>query len=177
MTAIVLVGLMGSGKSTVGRLLADRLGRRLVDSDTEIERLTGSTVRELWESGGEDAYRSLESRIVLDTIDEEPPVVIAAPGGVVLDPHVRDAMGRAFVVWLRADPALLASRVRVDDHRPLLGTDPLGVLTAMAVDRAGLYASVADMTVDVDDLGPDQIVERILSARTAVGDGTTGPVT
>lgn len=174
MKTIVLVGLMGSGKSTVGRILADRLGRQLVDSDTEIERLTGSTVRELWERGGEAAYRELESKVVLDQVAADPPLVIAAPGGVVLDPVVRRSLEEAFVVWLRADPVLLAGRVRIDDHRPLLGSNPAEVLAAMATERADLYASVADLIVDVDDLEPRAVADMVLAAGGERSD-TDGP--
>ena len=162
MSAIVLVGLMGSGKSTVGRLVAARLEQGLADSDTAIQAATGATVRELWESGGETSYRALESRVVLDAIAQDPPVVIAAPGGVVLDPAVRAALRSAFVVWLRADPATLAARVRPGDHRPLLGDDPQAVLARMAVERAALYGEVADAVVDVDGLEPDHVAELVL---------------
>jgi shikimate kinase len=152
-TALVLVGLMGAGKSTVGRLVAEATGRELVDVDVAITARTGKTVRELWEDGGEAAYRRLESAEVLDALDRD--VVIAAPGGVVMDPHVREALAGADVVWLRATPRTLGGRVRPGDHRPLLGDDPEADLAAMAEDRAGLYASVADLTVDTDELGPD----------------------
>lgn len=164
MPTIVLVGLMGTGKSTSGRLVATRLNRELIDSDTVIESDTGVTVRELWESGGEAAYRELESRIVLDSVHLDPPVVVAAPGGVVLDPSVREALKDCFVAWLRADPKLVADRVAVDDHRPLLGSDPAGVLSQMATERAGLYSSVADVAIDIDSLTPAQVAERIIDA-------------
>jgi shikimate kinase len=163
-TTIVLVGLMGAGKSTVGRLVAERLGRRLVDSDQAIEARTGSSVRELWEEGGEAAYRRLESQVVLDALGESPPVVIAAPGGVVLDPEVREALDGAHVVWLRGDPATLASRVRSGDHRPLLGDDPLTVLRAMAEERDDLYREVADTVLDVDDADPRHLADRVLAS-------------
>src|SRR3954470_6276259 len=102
MTPLVLVGLMGTGKTTVGRILADRLGWALVDSDQAIEAKTGQTVRELWESGGEAAYRALESEVGLHALHGGSGVVVAAPGGVVLDPRVAEALARADVVWLRA---------------------------------------------------------------------------
>lgn len=162
MGTIVLVGLMGTGKSTVGRLLAARLGLPLVDSDSVIAERTGATVRELWEQGGEAAYRRLESQIVLDALATPEPAVVAAPGGVVLDPAVRQALGRAFVVWLRAEPQLVAARVGHGDHRPLLGADPATVLSQMAGERASLYASVADLIVDVDDLSPEQVADAVI---------------
>jgi shikimate kinase len=164
---VCIIGLMGVGKSTVGRIVADRLHRRLVDSDTSIEQGTGHTVRELWESGGEAAYRALESSIVLDALDGDELVVIAAPAGVVLDPAVRAALGAPFVAWLRADPAVLAGRVRPHDHRPLLGDDPAATLRTMAVERAERYREVADATIDVDALAPSSAADRIVEAFTS----------
>ena len=151
---------MGSGKSTVGRLVADATGRSLVDVDLAITARTGKTVRELWEAGGEAAYRRLESDAVHETLSRD--VVLAAPGGVILDPAVRAALGDAFVVWLRADPSALGARVHTGAHRPLLGADPTADLAAMAADRSDLYASVADLIIDTDALGPDAAATRIL---------------
>lgn len=171
MSAIVLIGLMGAGKSTVARCIAERSGRHLVDTDTAIEATTGQTVRELWESGGEAAYRALESDVVLDALASDDPVVIAAPGGVVLDLVVRTALADATVVWLRADPEVLAGRVQIGDHRPLLDDDPLRALTAMALDRAELYAGVADGIVDVDRLDPEQAADAVLALYPAASGG------
>jgi shikimate kinase len=166
-TAIVLVGLMGSGKSTVGRLVAEATGRELVDVDVAITIRTGKTVRQLWEEGGEAAYRCLERDEVLATLGRSD-VVLAAPGGVILDPTVRDALGDAFVAWLRARPATLAARVRAGDHRPLLGENPEDDFAAMDAERADLYAAVADITLDTDGNSPDalaaELVERLPDA-------------
>jgi shikimate kinase len=159
---IVLVGLMGSGKSTVGALLATATGRTLIDTDAAISTMTGKAVRELWEEGGEDAYRAMESEVVLDALSSTMPCVIAAPGGAVLDPAVRAALVEAFVVWLRTDPATLAGRVRPGDHRPLLSDRPFEVLTAMAEDRSHLYASLADLTVDTDHVDPESVAATVL---------------
>ena len=93
MTPVVLVGLMGTGKSTVGRLIAEATGRELVDVDEAITKRTGKTVRQLWEDGGEAAYRSLESGEVIEAL-RRGDVVVAAPGGVVMDPEVRRALAR-----------------------------------------------------------------------------------
>jgi shikimate kinase len=161
-TAIVLVGLMGSGKSTVGRLVAEATGRELVDVDVAITARTGKTVRQLWEEGGEAAYRSLERDEVLATISRSD-VVLAAPGGVILDPAVRDALGDAFVAWLRARPATLAARVRPGDHRPLLGESPEDDFATMDTARADLYAAVADITLDADDSSPDALAADLVA--------------
>lgn len=150
MTTVALVGLMGAGKSSVGQLVAARTGRPFVDVDVAIVERTGQTVRQLWEEGGEVAYRHLESEVVLESLRRD--VVLAAPGGVVLDPAVRAALAGAYVVWLRADPTTLALRVQHDDHRPLLGEHPREVLTTMARDRAELFEQIADAVVDTDNL-------------------------
>jgi shikimate kinase len=166
---------MGAGKSTVGRLVAARLAWPLVDSDRAIEERTGSTVRELWQAGGEDAYRRLESDVVIDALVQRSPSVIAAPGGIVLDPRAREAMQASFVIWLRADPHTLAGRVGCDDHRPLLGDDPATVLTRMATERAGLYADVADVVLDVEELDAERlaglVLEHYVASSVAAGDG------
>ena len=163
MRQVVLVGLMGSGKSTIGALVAPRLGRVFVDVDVLIERRTGKTVRQLWEEGGEVAYRQLESDAVLWVLADVERAVLAAPGGVVLDPVVRAELADCCVVWLRADPSALAARVRPGDHRPLLGDHPAETLAAMAEARADLYRQVATTTVDTDQLTPDAVADIVLA--------------
>jgi shikimate kinase len=164
-----MVGLMGAGKSAVGARVAAATGRSFVDVDRAIEQRTGKTVSQLWEEGGEPAYRHLESEVVLDTLGRDDDVVLAAPGGAILDPVVRAALGPPFVVWLRADPATLTARVEHDDHRPLLGDHPLEVLTSMASERSELYGSVADLVVDTDGRDAaavsDAIVEQLDARR------------
>jgi shikimate kinase len=162
---IVLVGLMGTGKTTAGTLLAQRLGRPFVDSDAEVEARTGRTVREIFETDGEAAYRPLETEALLDALASPVPSVIAAAGGVVLSEINRKALREqaGLVVWLRADPRLLAGRVGHHDHRPLLDGDPAGTLARMAAQRTELYAEVADVVVDVDNATPEAILEAVVS--------------
>ena len=169
MTHLVLVGLMAAGKTTVGRVVADRLGWPLVDSDEVIERATGRTVREIFRSDGEEAFRVLETAALKDALAAPVPTVIAAAGGVVLRTENREALkgADARVVWLRADPGVLAHRVGSGAHRPLLDDDPLGTLQRMFAERDPLYREVADdvVTVDhrsIDDVAGDvlQVVER-----------------
>ena len=163
MKPLVLVGLMGSGKSTVGALVAQRSGRQFVDVDAVITARMSKTVRELWEEGGEAAYRYLESDVVLEVLrDDTPTVVLAAPGGAVLDPVVRAALADCVVVWLRTSPSTLAGRVRPGDHRPLLGDDPAETFAAMAEMRSELYRQVATAILDTDELAPDAIADAVL---------------
>ena len=163
---LVLVGLMGVGKTTVGMRLAERLGWPLLDSDAEVEARTGRTVREIFETDGEPAYRVLEADALRDALDAPGHSVVAAAGGVVLAAANRRLLERPnlSVVWLRADPATLVARAASGDHRPLLASDPAGVLAKMAVDREPLYREVADVVVEVDGLSPDQVADAVLAA-------------
>jgi shikimate kinase len=162
MKPVVLVGLMGSGKSTVGALVAQRTGREFVDVDAVITARMSKTVRELWEEGGEAAYRHLESDIVLEVLRHDTPTVLAAPGGVVLDPVVRAVLTDSLVVWLRTSPSTLAGRVRPGDHRPLLGDQPAATFATMAEMRSELYRQVATAIIDTDGLAPEAIADAVL---------------
>lgn len=172
---VVLVGLMATGKTTVGRLVAAQLGRPLVDSDDQVEARTGRTVRDIWQSDGEAAFRRLESDALASALEDPIPTVVAAAGGVVLSAENRERLAAddAVVVWLRAEPSTLAQRVADadDGHRPLLDADPAGKLEDMARHRTSLYRSVADVIVDVDDLGPIQVTEAVLGAIGALEPG------
>ena len=162
MKPVVLVGLMGSGKSTVGALVARRSGRNFVDVDAVITARMSKTVRELWEEGGEAAYRYLESEVVLEVLRDDTQTVLAAPGGAVLDPVVRAALADCVVVWLRTSPTTLAGRVRPGDHRPLLGDEPAETFAAMAQMRSELYRQVATAILDTDELTPEAIADVVL---------------
>lgn len=160
---VVLVGMMGTGKTTVGRLLATRLDRRLVDSDELIEARAGRTVREIWLTDGEPVFRVLETAALRDALDEPEPLVIAAAGGVVLSAENRAALldADAVVVWMRAAPGVLVGRVGQAEHRPLLDDDPAATLRRMQHEREALYREVADVAVDTDAMSPADVVERI----------------
>lgn len=138
---IVLVGLMGAGKSTVGRRLAQRLGLVFVDADVEIETAAGMTVAEIFERFGEPYFRDGERRVIARLIDGTPKV-IATGGGAFINDETRDLILReTTAIWLDADPAVLAERVRRRDTRPLLrGRDPREVLTDLARVRNPIYA-------------------------------------
>ncbi|MGH9093097.1 MAG: shikimate kinase, partial [Acidimicrobiales bacterium] len=112
MTRLLLVGMMGAGKTTVGRLLADRLGCAYLDSDAQVEAATGRTVPDLFETVGEPAFREAEAAALREALAGDRPVVVSVAGGAVLDPANRDLLRRSgTVVWLRAHPATLAARV------------------------------------------------------------------
>ncbi len=161
---IVLVGMMGAGKSSVGRVLAKRLDRTLFDSDEMVEARTGRTVREIWAAEGEPAFRSLETEVLRDAVSAGEPSVIAAAGGVVLSDENRAVLKRddAHVVWLLADVELLLERVKAGMHRPLLDDDPEGVLRQMYEDRNELYQDVADAIVSVDHRSVHDVAGAVL---------------
>jgi shikimate kinase len=161
---LVLVGMMGAGKTTIGRALAVRLGRTLYDSDLMIEAREGRTVREIFAADGEAAFRAIETEVLAEALAAPEPSVIAAAGGVVLSDHNRLALrsSSARVVWLRADPALLVERVKSGPHRPLLDDDPERVLRQMYADREPLYRDVADAVVTVDNRSINDVVEAVL---------------
>jgi shikimate kinase len=164
--SIVLVGLMGTGKTTTGRLLGERLGVPYVDTDDLILARTGRTVRDIFREDGEAAFRVLETGVLVEALAAPTPVVLAAAGGVVLSEANRRTLrdADALVAWLRADPALLVRRVQGQEHRPLLDEDPAGTLATMDRDREPLYREVADVVIDVDDLTPVEVADRVLAA-------------
>jgi shikimate kinase len=161
---IVLVGMMGAGKSSVGRRLSRKLGRELLDSDEMIEARTGRTVREIWEADGEPAFRALETEVLREAIASEAPSIIAAAGGVVLSDENRSLLrgAGAHVVWLLADVDLLLDRVKAGMHRPLLDEDPEGTLRKMYEERSGLYQEVADAIVSVDNRSINDVAGAVL---------------
>ena len=180
---VVLVGMMATGKSTVGEWLAARLGRPFLDSDRLIEARTGHTVKEIFAGRGEAGFRREESAALAESLAASAPVVIAAAGGAVLDPANRRLIRQAgsaggLVVWLRAEPDELARRAASGSHRPLLDHDPLATLTRLAAVREPLYREVADL--EIDETGPDgvlttsQIGQRILT-RVRPDGGTQRP--
>ena len=138
---IVLIGLMGVGKSTVGRRLAVRLGLPFADADSEIETAAGMTVTDIFAQYGEPYFRDGERRVIRRLIDGLPKV-IATGGGAFLDGDTRTLiLDQAVAIWLHADPTVLADRVRRRDTRPLLrGRDPLQVLGDLAAVRNPIYA-------------------------------------
>ena len=138
---IVLVGLMGVGKSTVGRRLAARLALPFVDADSEIEAAAGMTIADIFERFGEEYFRDGERRVIARLIDGQAKV-IATGGGAFINPETRALiLDQAVAVWLDANPRILAERVKRRDTRPLLrGRDPATVLTALAEARNPIYA-------------------------------------
>lgn len=164
---IVLVGLMGSGKTTIGRRLARRLDRPFLDTDEMVVEDTGRSVRDIFESEGEETFRVHESRALARALDRPESSVIAGAGGVVLAASNRDLLKRGHrVIWLRPPIDTLAARVDRRErtptgHRPLLDLDPVGALADMERTRAPFYAEVATEIVDVQSQSIDDLVEML----------------
>jgi shikimate kinase len=158
--------MMGAGKSSVGKLLAERLDRPFFDVDSWIEDEEGLSVATIFETRGESAFRELEARALPSFVANPVASVLSVGGGVVTDEGSRKLLhGNASVVWLRADHDTLAERVGDGSDRPLLaGKDVTVELARLAAARAPLYAEVAHVIVDVDDLSPDDVVDRVVAA-------------
>lgn len=161
---LVLVGMMGVGKTTVARILSDRLQRPVLDSDAMIEERTGRTVREIFAAEGEPAFRAIETEVLRDALASPVPSIIAAAGGVVLSAENRVLLAEsgARVVWLCAQPSTLVERVKNGGHRPLLDEDPAGTLQRMFVEREPLYREVADAIVLVDHRSVADVADAVL---------------
>jgi len=162
---VVLVGLMGAGKSNIGRRLAQRLGVAFVDADDEIEKAAGCSIPDIFAIYGESVFRDGERRVIARLLDQQPHV-LATGGGAFMDPAVRDKVREKGVsVWLRADLDTLVHRVsRKSDDRPLLaGHDAREVLQALMEERYPVYAE-ADITIDSAREAPDVTVGRVIAA-------------
>lgn len=159
-----LVGLMGAGKSTVGPLVAERLGLPFVDTDDLVERRSGRRIPDLFTDGG-DAFRALECDAIAE-VAAGATAVVATGGGAVLDEANRIVMRRTgIVVWLRASAATLAARVGDGGGRPLLsGRDPLAHLGALAADRREAYEAAAHEIIDVDGRDVQEVTEEVVTA-------------
>jgi shikimate kinase len=165
---VALVGYRGTGKSTVGRLVAARLGRPFVDADAALEARLGRSIRSFFESFGEPAFRDREEALLAE-LTSVPDRVLATGGGVVLREANRDALRRfGFVVWLTADPAVLAARLEADQSsgpgRPALtASGTLGEVAAVLRVRTPLYRAVADAAVATDGRTPAEVADTVLA--------------
>lgn len=159
---LVLVGLMGVGKTTVGRRVAERLGWEFVDNDELFEARTGTTAATYAAEHGEQAMHEVEWDLLAEVLDRPRPTVLAAPGSVVDAPELD--VDEAFVVWLQADPVDVGGRVGAGDHRPLLAEDPTGVLTEQLRRRASHYEELADVSLEVTGRSPDDVADLVAAA-------------
>ena len=160
---IYLVGMMGAGKTTVGRLLARRLKLRFVDSDREIESRCGVKIPLIFEIEGEAGFRARESQVLAELAGQEGVVLGTGGGAVLAEQNRRRLAASGTVVYLRARPEDLYERVRHDRNRPLLAAgDPLGRLRELYAERDPLYRSIADLTVDTGRQGVNALTRQLL---------------
>ena len=159
---VVLVGVPGSGKTTVGTLLSEALGVSFRDTDRDIEAASGKPVADIFIDSGEPAFRALEREAVTQALSEHPGV-LALGGGAVLDAGTREALCHQVTVWLQVGAAAGAHRVGLDVPRPVLLGNVRGRLAALVAERAPLYAEVASLTVDTDGRSPAEVVDLIVS--------------
>jgi len=163
---VMLIGMMGAGKTTVGAECARRLDRVFVDTDELVEATAGRSVSEIFASDGEGAFRALERVALADACAAPLPAVIAVGGGAMSDPINREiARAHATVVWLRADPAELAQRVErdADGGRPLLAdAEPITTLERLSILRTETYGAVADVVVETDDRTVAEVADAVL---------------
>ena len=159
---VVLVGMMGSGKSTVGRLLADATGWPRYENDKLLMELHGKTAREIVAEQGEQAKRDAEDAALVRGLANEPPFILDAAGGTIESETSRQALTVPIVIWLRASPETLYRRSLGAEHRPFLDNGAEWMRTTEAR-RRPLYASVADITIDTEDTPPDELAREALN--------------
>lgn len=161
---IILVGLMGAGKTTVGRALAKKLQRRFIDSDHEIEARTGASIPLIFEIEGEEGFRQREAEVIRD-LASQPGIVLATGGGAILRPENRAALkAGGIVIYLRASISSILQRTSHDKSRPLLQTaDPRRRLEELTRVREPLYLEVADMVIETGRPNVQSLVQTILT--------------
>ena len=161
---IVFVGLMGAGKSAIGRMVAQQLKVSFIDTDVEIERVSRMTISELFATYGEEEFRALETRVIKRLL-RGGPKVISTGGGAFINDNTRRHITRGSVsLWLKADIEVLWERVNKRDHRPLLKTEnPKATLAALMEKRYPIYAE-ADLTIESRDVRKEIIVTEVLAA-------------
>lgn len=178
--AIVLIGMMGAGKTSIGRRLAARLRLPFLDADQEIEIAAAMTIPEIFAAHGEPVFRDGERRVIQRILASNIPQVLSTGGGAFLNAATRETVSQQGVsIWLRADADVLFNRVKRRSNRPLLNTpDPEGTLRRLLAEREPFYA-LADLTIHSRDVAHDVVVNEILTAladrfRSETGDRSQG---
>lgn len=174
---IVLVGPPSSGKSTVGRLLAERLDSEFVDVDALIEEREDRSISDIFATDGESYFREVETRTTIEVLTDpqrQQQRVVSLGGGAVTSEQIRSALNSFRVVWLRVGIAAAAQRIGLNTARPLLLGNVRGQLIKLMREREPLYAAVATISIDTDQAEPVEIVQTILSRSEGSGDRESG---
>ncbi|HRL49184.1 MAG TPA: shikimate kinase [Propioniciclava sp.] len=163
MRTIALIGAPGSGKSTLGPLLAERLGGPFVDVDTVIEQRQGRAIRDIFADDGEDAFRAIEAAVTVELLAQ--PGVVSLGGGAPLTPRIATALGDVATVWLQVDAHHAVARIGLDQGRPLLaGQGVRATLIALLNARTPVYRSLATVAIDTNGREPDALADAIAAA-------------
>jgi shikimate kinase len=162
--SIVLVGLMGAGKTCIGMRLAKKLGMEFVDADAEIESAADCTIEEIFERYGEQAFRDGERRVIARLLEEKP-CVLATGGGAFMNTETRDNVRRSGIsIWLKADLDVLLQRVSRRNNRPLLKKGNRRETLARLIEERYPSYETADITIETGNESPDATVDRVMSA-------------
>lgn len=167
MTCCVLVGIPGSGKTTIGRELAKKLDVNFIDTDRLIEQKAGKTVANIFIEDGEPRFREIEKEVVLKSLLQED-AVVSLGGGSILDAEVRTALQRHLVFWLQTSIANAVKRTSINQNRPLLLDAPRATLIKLLEQRSGFYTEVAKSQIDTDGKTIKAIVEEIAKSISGV---------
>lgn len=167
---IALVGMMGAGKSSIGRRLATCMGVPFFDADNEIESAAGQPISEIFASYGEAAFRDCERKVISRLIAEQPPHVLATGGGAFMSAETREKLkANTVTIWLHAPLDILFARVKRKGNRPLLKTaNPHETLAKLLIEREPTYA-LADITIESENAPHELTVERLLTILTKIG--------
>jgi len=168
--AAILVGPPGSGKSTIGPLLAARLRTGFLDTDDEVEAIARKPAGDIFVEDGEQAFRAIEARVVRQALGYHG--VVALGSGALLDPHTRDLLAGRPVVYLETGFTEMAKRVGMNRPRVPVPGNPRGMLRAMLEERLPVYQDVARVTVRTDDLSPEEVTDQIAAAQIAAGESS-----
>jgi len=164
---VLLVGMMGAGKTTVGRAVAALTGWQYLDNDDLVERVAGRPAPDVLASADEPTLRQVEAQALDVVLATPPPLVASVAAGVVLDSEARQRMSEhAFVVYLRASLTALTARVGEGTGRPWFDDDPAATLARLYQGRESLYLEIADLVLDVDGVSPSDLAARIVAAVT-----------
>jgi shikimate kinase len=165
---VFLIGYRGSGKTSVAAVLAQRLGWPWIDADAELERRSGKSIKQIFDEGGEPAFRELESAVVGDLAQGDRHIIALGGGALIREPNRQALTGRGKFVWLQASPEVLLARIQGDDttaaRRPnLTGQGGLTEIRSLLAERTPIYAASADVTINAAERSPLEIAEQIIA--------------
>lgn len=168
MASVVLIGVPGAGKSTIGELLAAHLGMDFIDSDHVIEERAGKAISDIFTTDGEPAFRALEAQTIADVLSG-PDAIVSLGGGALGNESTRELVKSHTVLWLQTGLAQAVDRVGLNRNRPLLLGNVRGQLAALMTAREPIYREAADVVVDTSELSIEQVTQAALAALAEVG--------